>query len=843
MTTPSGKTFKLLPEFVEEGRVFTVVDRNQKIGAETQNVRMRIDESGLLLYWDYARNRKFVFVDCIVDVRIGRNDPEEMTLVCNRDYVSAAFFVFKSDEKTVAKWADYLFKWAYWHKKQYRCVLRDLQRLFAPQLLESSSKFRTENAYEHLSCEYKKAIAMFAIGSSLKSVSTIDEMIDVYLEKVKRPEIEKIFNDLAKGNDTITAEDFCEFLNFTQRDDRLNDEIYPLKKVKAVLQLIEQIEPEATALSYRGFLKFLLGELTTDLDSTMQRLKIADMIFPLPHYYINSSHNTYLNGNQIHAAKALTTNRHKVCETNVEMYRQILLSGCRCVELDCWDGPTGPVITHGPISLQKINTVHLRDACEAIMECAFKSSEYPVILSLENHCSPPQQQQMAQTFSEVFGKHLLSEPLEGFPLDEEVLAPPPHSLKKKIMLKGSKNKSVANTSKFGSSLRRHFGKFIEEMDRLSGPGTQTHSEEYVNKRETRTDEEINSNIPRDLFLKDEAVSALDAQAELASLINYFQTSSTLNYDDQPYIMHSGSEGKIDRIITKRSTDIICLTSRRFIRCYPDLKRVDSSNFIPTWFWSSGIQMCALNFQTAGLSMQMNETLFEENGQTGYVLKAPILRQKTYKMSVHDNQILVAHRLEISIKSVQLLNLLASDRRESSRAIVHVDLYDLPNDTVIDEYFTMQESGDNFNALFPSNNFIFEKVIKPEGAMLHIRVLSETGEEIGQRFLPVHKMQSGYRHIILRNRANRSEGPASVFVKIKSSIYVPAYQEELRQQFANPLKNLKEQEEARQLFANPMKTSEKKRREPIIRRARINSESALTSSMDSSAIVEEPTTVI
>lgn len=71
--------------------------------------------------------------------------------------------------------------------------------------------------------------------------------------------------------------------------------------------------------------------------------------------------------------------------SSVEMYRQALLWGCRCVELDVWKGrppEEEPFITHG---FTMTTEVPLRDVLEAIAETAFKTSLYPVILSFENH--------------------------------------------------------------------------------------------------------------------------------------------------------------------------------------------------------------------------------------------------------------------------------------------------------------------------------------------------------------------------------------------------------------------------------------------------------------------------
>ena len=52
----------------------------------------------------------------------------------------------------------------------------------------------------------------------------------------------------------------------------------------------------------------------------------------------------------------------------------------------------------------------------AIADSAFKTSEYPVILSFENHCKPRQQDKIALYCREFFGDMLLTDPLEQYPV-------------------------------------------------------------------------------------------------------------------------------------------------------------------------------------------------------------------------------------------------------------------------------------------------------------------------------------------------------------------------------------------------------------------------------------------
>ena len=80
-------------------------------------------------------------------------------------------------------------------------------------------------------------------------------------------------------------------------------------------------------------------------------------------------------------------------------------------------------------------TSFLRSVVEAIDRSAFLTSPYPVILSLENHCSMQQQTKMAAIFNEVFGDKLVTKFLFEVDFSEYAHLPSPQQLMYKIIIK------------------------------------------------------------------------------------------------------------------------------------------------------------------------------------------------------------------------------------------------------------------------------------------------------------------------------------------------------------------------------------------------------------------------
>ncbi|KAI2464735.1 PLC-like phosphodiesterase [Annulohypoxylon bovei var. microspora] len=75
-------------------------------------------------------------------------------------------------------------------------------------------------------------------------------------------------------------------------------------------------------LDLAGFLRYMTSPATNALAPPLDQ----DLSFPLASYYISSSHNTYLTGNQLSS------------DSDADAYRSVLLRGCRCVEIDVWNG-------------------------------------------------------------------------------------------------------------------------------------------------------------------------------------------------------------------------------------------------------------------------------------------------------------------------------------------------------------------------------------------------------------------------------------------------------------------------------------------------------------------------
>ncbi|NXN09763.1 PLCD3 phosphodiesterase, partial [Indicator maculatus] len=235
---------------------------------------------------------------------------------------------------------------------------------------------------------------------------------------LRRPELEELFGHYSGEDLVLSAEELQDFL-------REQGEDASLCQARAIIRTYELNEKarQQDLMMLDGFMMYLLSA-AGDIFNQEHTKVHQDMSQPLCHYFISSSHNTYLTRNQIGGT------------SSTEAYVRALMAGCRCVELDCWEGSAGePIVYHGHTLTSKIL---FRDVMESIRDYAFKvslvprpgvlgagcwvlstacpcpqQSPYPVILSLENHCGLEQQATMAHHMKAILGDMLLTKPLEG----------------------------------------------------------------------------------------------------------------------------------------------------------------------------------------------------------------------------------------------------------------------------------------------------------------------------------------------------------------------------------------------------------------------------------------------
>uniref|UniRef100_A0A8C1LLT6 Phosphoinositide phospholipase C n=1 Tax=Cyprinus carpio TaxID=7962 RepID=A0A8C1LLT6_CYPCA len=559
-----------------------------------------------------------------------------------------------------------------------------------------------------------------------------------------RPEINEIFTSFTKGKGFMTKEMLTKFLNEKQRDSRLNEELFPLVRPEQVKNLIEKYEPSSSnasrgQISPEGLMFYLMGSETSvvKLDKLAQS---HDMTQPIPHYFIKSSHNTYLTAGQLTGV------------SSPEMYRQCLLAGCRCLELDCWKGKPPdeePIITHG---FTMTTEILFKDVIEAIAESAFKTSKYPVVLSFENHVdSVKQQEKMAHYCRTIFGDALLVDLLEKYPLKPGHPMPSPSELMGKILIKNKKSSTPASKP--------------DQAKKASSP-------EQAN--EAADTSESNQSALFVISSQGTAGQEVTAYEEMSALVNYVQPNKFISFENaakknKSFVISSFVETKGESLIAKNAVDWVEYNKRQMSRIYPKGTRVDSSNYSPQPFWTAGCQFVALNYQTMDFPMQLNMALFEFNGRTGYLLKHDVVRRSDKKFDPFTDRIdtIIASTLTIKIYSGQFL----SDKHVKTG--VEVELIGLPKDPKRKYRTKWSTTPNGINPEWNEEPFVFEKILLPEMAYLRLVVQEEGGKFLGHRIIPLDALQTGFQHICLRSESNMPLTLPSVFVHIEVKDYIPA----------------------------------------------------------------------
>nr|XP_021496255.1 1-phosphatidylinositol 4,5-bisphosphate phosphodiesterase beta-2 [Meriones unguiculatus] len=622
--------------YLSQGERFIKWDDETSIASP---VILRVDPKGYYLYWTYqSKEMEFLDVTSIRDTRFGKfakmpksqklrevfnmDFPDNhfllkaFTVVSGPDMVDLTFHNFVSYKENVGKdWAEDVLALAKhpMTANAPRSIFLDKILVKLKMQLNPEGKIPVKNFFQMFPADRKRVEAALSACHLAKgkndAINPEDFPESVYksflMSLCPRPEIDEIFTSYhAKAKPYMTKEHLTKFINQKQRDARLNSLLFPPARPEQVQALIDKYEPSGInaqrgQLSPEGMVWFLCGPENSALAHDTLLLH-HDMTQPLNHYFINSSHNTYLTAGQFSGL------------SSAEMYRQVLLSGCRCVELDCWKGKPPdeePIITHG---FTMTTDILFKEAIEAIAESAFKTSPYPVILSFENHVdSPRQQAKMAEYCRTMFGETLLTDPLEKFPLKPGIPLPSPEDLRGKILIKNKKNQfsELTSPSKKPGGVAEDNGPSsvpVEEDTVWTAEDRAEAEEEAVGEEE----EEESGSLDEEEIKKmqsDEGTAGLEVTAyeEMSSLVNYIQPTKFISFEfsaqkNRSYVISSFTELKAYELLSKASMQFVDYNKRQMSRVYPKGTRMDSSNYMPQMFWNAGCQMVALNFQTMDL---------------------------------------------------------------------------------------------------------------------------------------------------------------------------------------------------------------------------------------------------
>lgn len=413
-----------------------------------------------------------------------------------------------------------------------------------------------------------------------------------------------------------------------------------------------------------------------------------DLTFPLCNYYISSSHNTYLSGNQLYGA------------ANTQAYTNVLLRGCRCLEIDVWNGEDEESGASGSdvegVENEKSSGTHRKRALSRLKNikgrAVDKLAEHSAAQHKPHHHEhpvPDETDGLAEGVSavEIAERRAVwkTEPrvYHGYTLTKDIsfrevcqairdaafkasTLPVIVSLEVHCNLDQQQMMVDIMQETWKGHLVDMTGKSYDEIQHLPSPDALRNKILIKAKWTPTTDSETNNPVEitnandshhadgaPSPSQKKKAARVLDALSKLGvytraySFKHFGQPEAKI-----PTHVFSIDENKLGSIHSHpdHGPDMFHHNRNFLVRIYPSGLRVNSSNIDPSFSWRQGAQMVALNWQSLDKGTMLNEGMFA--GEEGYVLKPEGFRSNGVSNQPHP----IRRRLNLTIRLVAGQNL-------------------------------------------------------------------------------------------------------------------------------------------------------------------------------------------